>query len=234
MLKHIAPDLKFDELPRMGERLNPYLVVDLFEEALARYTGAPYVVALDSCTSALRLVLTWFRERLPEGVSPDTPLRIPQLTYRSVAMSALETGWRVELRNDRWWGGYQLWPLPVWDSACHIAKGMWAAPGHMLCLSFHSRKPLAIGRGGAILHDDPEFDTWARQLRFSGWGEEQYDDPTTTRLLGHKMTLMPSEAAKGLELLAYLPANPLPCAVGYHSLAEMELFQQHPRVTIVS
>ena len=34
---------------------NPYKVVQMFEEEVAYYTGAPYAVSVDSCTNALFL-----------------------------------------------------------------------------------------------------------------------------------------------------------------------------------
>ena len=35
-----------------------YRITEQFEEMLARYTGAPYAVAVDNCSSALFLALT--------------------------------------------------------------------------------------------------------------------------------------------------------------------------------
>jgi dTDP-4-amino-4,6-dideoxygalactose transaminase len=32
---------------------NPYKIVQMFEEEIALYTGAPYAVSVDSCTNAL-------------------------------------------------------------------------------------------------------------------------------------------------------------------------------------
>ena len=34
---------------------NPYKIVQMFEEEVAEYTGAPFAVAVDSCTNALFL-----------------------------------------------------------------------------------------------------------------------------------------------------------------------------------
>ncbi len=35
---------------------NPYKIVKMFEEEVAEYTGAPYVISIDSCTNALFLI----------------------------------------------------------------------------------------------------------------------------------------------------------------------------------
>ena len=34
---------------------NPYDIVKMFEEEVAQYTGAPFAVAVDSCTNAVFL-----------------------------------------------------------------------------------------------------------------------------------------------------------------------------------
>ena len=36
---------------------NPYKIVQLLEEEIADYTGAPYVVSVDSCTNAVIFML---------------------------------------------------------------------------------------------------------------------------------------------------------------------------------
>ena len=38
---------------------NPYKIVKMFEEEVARYTGAKYAVSVDSCTNALFLCLMY-------------------------------------------------------------------------------------------------------------------------------------------------------------------------------
>jgi len=40
-------------------RHNPFKIVSDFEETVADYTGAPYAVAVDSCTNALFLCLKY-------------------------------------------------------------------------------------------------------------------------------------------------------------------------------
>ena len=40
---------------------NPYKVVQMFEEEVAHYTGAPYAVSVNSCTNALFLACRWHK-----------------------------------------------------------------------------------------------------------------------------------------------------------------------------
>src|SRR5665213_2287568 len=50
-----------------------------FEKELATFIGAPYVVTVNSCTSALTLAL------LVSGVGPGTEVIVPSLTWCSTA-----------------------------------------------------------------------------------------------------------------------------------------------------
>ena len=54
---------------------NPYKIVQLLEEELADYTGAPYVVSVDSCTNALFLCCKYLEVK---------QVTIPSKTYLSV------------------------------------------------------------------------------------------------------------------------------------------------------
>jgi dTDP-4-amino-4,6-dideoxygalactose transaminase len=60
--------------------------VQAFEQELAEYVGAPHVVALDSCTSALHLSLAAL------GVGPGDEVICPSLTWCSSANAALYLG----------------------------------------------------------------------------------------------------------------------------------------------
>ena len=44
---------------------NPYKVVQMFEEEVAIYTGAPYAISVDSCTNALFLCLQYLKQKTP-------------------------------------------------------------------------------------------------------------------------------------------------------------------------
>ena len=59
-----------------------------FERELAAFVGAPHVVAVNSCTSALHLAL------LVSGVGPGDEVIVPSLTWCSTANAVLYTGAR--------------------------------------------------------------------------------------------------------------------------------------------
>ena len=66
---------------------NPYKIVTLLEEEIADYTGAPYVVSVDSCTNALFLCCKY--------------LEVKQVTIPSKNVSFSTT-----IYYSFWWGSY--------------------------------------------------------------------------------------------------------------------------------
>ncbi len=170
-----------------------YRVVDDFEAEIADYTGAPYAIAVSSCTSALFLSLTWERMRGVEG-----PIRLPRRTYVGVLQSVLNAGFEVDWGDEEWQqrGSYRLMPTSICDSARRLHYGM---PAFMTtCLSFHAAKQLPLGRGGAILTDNAELDEWARAARMDGRA------PGSSKVIfpGYHMPLPPDTAARGLDILS--------------------------------
>ena len=65
----------------------------------------------------------------------------------------MNAGAEVLLEDVDWKGIYQLKPHPIYDAAKRFTSGMYI-PGSYMCLSFHHKKTLKIGKGGAILTDD--------------------------------------------------------------------------------
>lgn len=134
-----------------------YRVVDDFEAELAFYTGAPFAVAVDSCTNSILLALYYVRAvGFPRhhpakgpGSGYDGTVKIPRRTYVGVLQAALNAGWTITWSDDEWQQDYFLHPTCVLDSARRIAPGMYL-PGTFTCLSFHAAKQLPLGRGGAI------------------------------------------------------------------------------------
>ncbi len=181
-----------------------YKVVEMFEEALCEYTGAPYAVAVESCTFALMLCCKYLNV-----VNVQVPLR----TYASAAMAVINAGGTVLFRDYLWTGAYRLSPYPVWDAAKRFRKGMFVetiADGsepsrfHYVCPSFHQLKICGIGRGGAILTDDAEGAKWFRRMRYDGREGLPYKVENIT-LIGFNGYMTPDQAAKGLMIMDGLP-----------------------------
>ena len=231
--------------------MNPHRVTQDFERALCEYTGAPYAVAVNSCTMAILLAVKWnirnehtFQEagmhNGPGWKEIKVPLiEIPRKTYISVPMSIIHAGGRPTFRDDDWKGWYRLTPLPVWDSARYFSQGMYEggalldrpagrplAAGGMICVSFHASKTLGLEQGGAILHDNPEADAWLRRARFDGRteGVAPKDDKFTQ--IGFHAYMNPSTAAQGILRLHSLPRHNAPLENdSYPDLSQMEIFR---------
>jgi dTDP-4-amino-4,6-dideoxygalactose transaminase len=202
---------------------SPFDVVRDFEQAVAEYCGAPYCVAVNSCTLALFLACKWCK--VEEVV-------IPKRTYVSVPMSIIHAGGTVKFRDEDWEGSYSLDPYPIFDSARRFRSGMYGQPeyydgGIFECVSFHKSKILGLSQGGAILHNDPQADVWFRKARFDGRTEGVAPKDDTFDTLGYHCYLSPDVAAHGLWRLSYLPKHndDLPND-DYPDLSQIPLFQK--------
>lgn len=188
-----------------------------FEKSLAEFTGAPYAIMTDCCTHALELCFRYDKVK----TCVFTPY-----TYLSIPMLMLKLGihYTYLQHADQWQGEYEFYGTRIWDSARRLEPGMYR-PGRMQCLSFGHDKPLAIGRGGAILLDDAEaYETMIRQrydgrdLKISPWIEQQ------TFRVGYHYKPTPEEAIKGLSLLIGLQDQcPKPRMVHYNDLRKISI-----------
>lgn len=198
-----------------------YRVVDDFESVLASYTGAPFVIGVDSCTAALHLCCVYHKVKTVE---------IPKFTYVGVPSSVLNAKGSVIFREENWSGAYSLEPYPIIDSARRFSSGMYL-PGTFMCLSFHWTKHLPIGRGGAILCDNEEAADWFRRAAFDG--RKRGTSPRTDKglILGFHYYMTPTLAAQGLMLMSGMKENneDLPWGPGtssdYPDLSQMEIFK---------
>ena len=209
--------------------MSPYQVVKDFESALCDYTGAKYAVTVTSCTAALLLAVKWNIEHLsrihPHLRGCGFEFEIPDRTYVSVPMAILNAGGFVKFRKNEWLGEYNITPYNIWDCARWFRKDMYRA-GQMMCLSFHWTKQLAIGQGGAILHDNDEADEWLRRARFDGRKEGVAPKDDSFTMIGHHCYLSPRDAAEGLSRLAVFKdtGQPLPND-DYPDLSLCEVFK---------
>jgi dTDP-4-amino-4,6-dideoxygalactose transaminase len=209
--------------------MNPHQVTRDFEGMLCAYTGAPYAVAVNSCTMALTLAVAWhFWKDVPPTHAPILGTRritIPKRTYVSVPQAIIHAGGRPVFDDVDWLGMYQLFPLSVVDSARFFTGGMYISTMFM-CVSFHASKTLGLEQGGAILHDSREADAWFRRARFDGRAEGVAPKDDTGIIVGWHCYMNPSTAAQGILKLHSLPRHnaPLPND-DYPDLSTLECFR---------
>jgi len=170
-----------------------YKITEKFEKSLSEYTGAKYVVAVDSQSNALFLAL--YYEKISGKI-----ITIPSRTYPSVPCEIIHAGGKVNFKNvdgTTLKGAYQLEPTKVWDSALRFTADMYIPNTHM-CVSFTGPyKHLKLSKGGAILTDDYDAYLWFKRARFSGRRECSYHDDEFN-MLGWNFYMLPEIAARGL------------------------------------
>jgi dTDP-4-amino-4,6-dideoxygalactose transaminase len=200
---------------------NPYNIVKMFEDEVAQYTGAPFAVAVDSCTNALFLCCKYHQVK---------KVTIPRRTYLSVPMSIMHSGGEVIFDDRDWQGIYQLQPYPIYDAAKRLTSDMYIA-GTSMCLSFHIKKQLSIGKGGMILTDDYKMVEWLKKARYEGRGEVNYKDDSID-MLGWNMYMTPQQAAHGLALMQNYPEHveDLGEKNGYRDLTEFPVFKDCKKI----
>jgi dTDP-4-amino-4,6-dideoxygalactose transaminase len=201
---------------------NPYKIVQMFEEEVALYTNATYAISVDSCTNALFLCCKYLEV---------DEVTIPSKTYLSVPMSIIHAGGKVVFdktsKTNHWIGTYQLKPYPIYDAAKRFTSNMYE-PGAFMCLSFHIKKNLGIGKGGMILTDNKDAYEWFKKARYEGRGEVYYKEDNISTL-GWNMYMTPQEAAHGLCLMQNYPLNKTDMDElnGYRDLTEFDIFKNN-------
>ena len=80
-------------------------------------------------------------------------------------------------------------------------------PGTFMCLSFHIKKHLKIGKGGMILCDSEEAAKWFKARRYEGRtdGLKYHEDMIDEE--GWNMYMTPEQAARGLTLMQNYPEH---------------------------
>jgi dTDP-4-amino-4,6-dideoxygalactose transaminase len=201
---------------------NPFKVVQMFEEEVANYTGAKYAVSIDNCTDALFLCCKYL------NVDEVT---IPSKTYLSVPQTITHAGGEVIFdkrdETNSWVGVYQLKPYPIFDAAKRFTSNMYI-PGTFMCLSFHIKKILKLGKGGMILTDNEDAVKWFKMARYEGRSEKLYHEDDIT-MLGWNMYMTPQQASHGLSLMQNIPYHndDLGENDGYKDLTEFSVFKKN-------
>ena len=129
-----------------------------FEQELATFTSAPYVVTTDCCTHAIELCFRLLQIKT---------CRFSAHTYISVPMTMRLLGVDYEFSMTPWRDEYQFLGTPVWDSARCLKPNMYRR-GQYQCLSFGHTKPLDNVRGGAILLDNEEHYKQLKSMSYDG------------------------------------------------------------------
>jgi dTDP-4-amino-4,6-dideoxygalactose transaminase len=170
-----------------------YKMTEMFEEEVAKYTGAPYAVAVDSCSNAIFLSLMW---NCVKGMT----ISIPKKTYVSVPCSIIHAGANVRFMDYAWSGCYRLYPTNVYDSALRFTHDMYISDT-MMCLSFTGHlKRLKLSKGGMILLDNEDAYNWLIRARSNGRREMPYMQDNFD-MVGWNFYMLPELAVRGYMMM---------------------------------
>jgi dTDP-4-amino-4,6-dideoxygalactose transaminase len=201
--------------------MNPHKVTEEFEHALQRYTGAPFVVAVDSCCSALFLAFTYHNVK-------GKKIGCPSRTYVGVPNEIKHAGGIIEWQpvdGETITGAYRFEGTTIWDSALRLTSNMYLT-GQTMCLSFTGpRKHLKLSKGGAILTDSENEYEWYKRARYSGrrpisYHEDHFD------MLGWNKYMIPDLSARGLLLLSGFPEYNEDLTLPYPDLSKFSIFTE--------
>ena len=144
--------------------------VQELEEKWAKFTGAKYAVATNSCTSALDVAV-----RL---VSLPDPVKVSAFTFVSSALAPLNAGYKIRFIDiDKkslctpkadiqvMYAGNQFGEGIIYDMA---HSGGAKHKGKISCWSFHAVKNLPAGDGGMITMNDKNLYERAKALAWCG------------------------------------------------------------------
>lgn len=175
-------------------------VVTEFEKKIAEFFGAPFAVAVDSCTHGIELCL-----RAANAGYINCPLR----TYLSVPMLADKLDIGLLWKNENWQDFYEVFATP--KASIYDAAVFWKKDGfrnnyqngrsQFMCVSFQYQKHLNLGRGGVILCDHEADAILLKKMSYDGrlpgipWREQNIDT------MGYHYYMTPETAQLGLDKL---------------------------------
>lgn len=169
-------------------------VVTEFEDQVAKFFGASYAVAVDSCTHGIELCLRYF------GANS---IEVPKHTYLSVPFLAKKLGIHLLWKDENWMDYYLVnSKYTIYDAAVLWRQNSYI-PGTFMNISFQYQKHLSLGRGGMILCDNKEAAIELKKMSYDGrlpnipWREQNINT------IGYHYYMTPETAQKGLDLLPW-------------------------------
>ena len=165
--------------------------VTSFENEIAKFYGAPYAVAVDSCTHAIELCLRY------KEVKKFT---VPPNTYPSIPNLAKKIGIEFEWEEQDWKDYYYLGGTNIIDSAVLWKENSYI-PNTFMCLSFQFQKHLSLGRGGMILTDNKKARDELKKMSYDGRESDIPWQGQNITTIGYHYYMTPETAEEGLRKL---------------------------------
>jgi len=189
--------------------------VTRFEQRIALFFGAPYAIAVDSCTHGIELTLRY---------TNASEINVPYRTYLSIPFLANKLKINLQWKDENWQDYYYLTDniidaAVLWEANSYI-------PNTFMGISFQYQKHLSLGRGGIILTDNKEAALQLKKMSYDGrlpntpWREQNIDT------IGYHYYMTPETAQLGLD--KFLEATITPpkkwIVTDWPDLTQMDVF----------
>ena len=192
--------------------------VTFFENKIAEFFGAPYAIAVDSCTHGVELALRLTEAKL---------ITVPKRTYLSIPFLA------NKLKIDRFWKDENWVDYYYLTSTVIDAAVLWKPksyiPNTFMGISFQYQKHLSLGRGGVLLCDNSYDAVELKKMSYDGrvpgvpWREQNISS------IGYHYYMTPETAQLGLDKLpAAILSQPRQWTVeDWPDLTQMSIFKNN-------
>jgi dTDP-4-amino-4,6-dideoxygalactose transaminase len=164
--------------------------VEIFEKKIAKFFGAPYAVAFDSCTHGIEACLYMTNAK---------KIIVPKRTYISIPFLAKKINISLEWKDENWHDYYYLTENII--DAAVLWRPKSYIKGTFMSLSFQYQKHLSLGRGGAVLCSNIQNYKSLKKLSYDGrlpnipWRKQNIDS------FGLHYYMTPETAQLGLDKL---------------------------------
>jgi len=192
-----------------------FSVVNDFEVEIAKFFGAPYAIAVDSCTHRVELALR---------LTKVNHITVPKRTYLSIPFLADKLWIDRFWKNEEWVDYYHLTDRVI--DAAVLWKPDSYIPNTFMGISFQYQKHLSLGRGGVILCDNADEGQELKKMSYDGrlpnipWRDQNISS------IGYHYYMTPETAQLGLDKLpAAIASEPRQWTVNdWPDLTQMNIF----------
>jgi dTDP-4-amino-4,6-dideoxygalactose transaminase len=197
-----------------------FQIVQEFEKEVAKFFGAPFAVAVDSCTHGIELALRY---------TNVNKISVPKHTYISIPFLSSKLNMELEWRDENWIDYYYLTDNVI--DAAVLWKQNSYIPNTMMGISFQYQKHLSLGRGGILLIDNEAAAIEIKKMSYDGrlpvipWREQNIST------IGYHYYMTPETAKLGLEKLPMaMETEPRQWIISdWPDLTQMEVFKKKYR-----
>lgn len=186
-----------------------------FETQIANFFGAQYGIGVDCCTHGIEMCIR---------LNSDTrEILCPKQTYISIPFMLEKISANYKFVDSEWSEYYYLTSTVI-DSATLWRRNSYIN-GTLMCISFHIKKHINIGRGGMILLDNYSDYKKLQKMRYDGrsiYDGVMYNDDDISDI-GYHYYMTPEVAADGLKIFEQ-KKDILPKTVTYKDYADITQF----------